>query len=178
MLTLILVIALVLGAVLLYFKNGRGEILDTRTAFIALRFILILFILFRPRFIDESGVAFKFKNSGPSVGKISLSNFELLFFGNQYFLRSEGNLENFALMLNQPKLAVSTFVKENFKDSFGELMNKNRVNYFKSLLQSKQHESFTIEALSEMAGFKNRQSMYNSFKKYEGNSPSDYLNNL
>lgn len=172
----IFIVTLFFSAIIFYFNNERSYMLDTRIAFIVLRFIIILFILFRPRFIDESGFNFKFKNA--SVNKVSLANFEFLFFGNQYFLNSEANLEDFALKMNKSKSEINTFIKENFNDSFGELLNKNRVNYFKSLLQSKQNEAFTIEALSEMSGFNNRQSMYNSFKKYEGTSPSEFLNNL
>lgn len=172
----IFIFTLYFSASIFYLKNERSMMLDTRIAFIVLRLMIILFILFRPRFIDESGFNFKFRN--PSVNKVSLANFEFLFFGNLYFLKSEANLEDFALKMNKPKSEINTFIKENFNDSFSELLNKNRVNYFKSLLQSKQHEAFTIEALSEMSGFNNRQSMYNSFKKYEGTSPSEFLNNL
>jgi len=80
--------------------------------------------------------------------------------------------------MNHTKGEVSEFIKSQFKDSFQELLNRNRVTYFKELLKSRQHESFTIEALSEMSGFNNRQSMYNAFKKYEGCSPSEYITNL
>ena len=172
----IFIVTLFLSAIIFYFKKEMSYIIDTRMAFIVLRFIIILFILFRPRFIDESGFSFKFKN--PSVNKVSMANFEFLFFGNHYFLKSDANLEDFALKMNKSKSEINTFIKENFNDSFSELLNKNRVNYFKSLLQSKQHEAFTIEALSEMSGFNNRQSMYNAFKKYEGTSPSEFINNL
>ena len=87
-------------------------------------------------------------------------------------------MDNFALMLNHTKAEVSDFIKKQTNDSFIELINKNRITYLKELLKSKQHESFTIEALSEMSGFNNRQSMYNSFKKFEGCSPSEYINCL
>ena len=112
------------------------------------------------------------------MNSLSLSNFEFLFYGNQYFLHSEANLDDFSLKLNHSKTEVSNFIKTQMGDSFIELLNKNRINYFKELLKSKHHETFTIEALSQMSGFNNRQSMYNSFKKYEGCSPSDYINYL
>lgn len=85
---------------------------------------------------------------------------------------------DFALKLNKTKGEVSAFIKDQFNDSFSEILNKNRVTYFKELLNSKQYESFTIEALSEMSGFSNRQAMYVAFKKYEGCTPSDYIDNL
>ena len=150
---------------------------DSRWIYILNRFTIILFIFFRPRFIDEIGISF-LKSPSLANGQITLQNFELLFYFNQYFLKSDANLDNFALMLNHTKAEVSDFIKKQTNDSFIELINKNRITYLKELLKSKQHESFTIEALSEMSGFNNRQSMYNAFKKYEGCSPSEYINSL
>ncbi len=162
----------------LFYSNGSMKLVDSRGIRAIYRVVLILFILFRPKFIDESGFAFSINHIKNANDQVSLQNFEFLFYGNQYFLQPDANLENFALRLNHTKSEVLDFIKKQTSDSFTELVNKNRINYFKEMLKSKQHESFTIEALSEMSGFNNRQSMYNAFKKYEGCSPSDYINNL
>ena len=114
----------------------------------------------------------------PAEGALTFTNFEFLFFGNMYYLNVNANIDDFSLKLNKAKSEVEFFIRSHFKESFNELLNKNRVNYFKELLRSNQNESFTIEALSEMSGFGNRQSMYNAFKKYEGCTPSDYIDNL
>ena len=100
------------------------------------------------------------------------------FYSDGTQLKASANLEDFALKLNKSKGEVSAFIKDQFNDSFSEILNKNRVTYFKELLNSKQYESFTIEALSEMSGFSNRQAMYVAFKKYEGCTPSEYIDNL
>ncbi len=176
--SLLIVLFVVILAALLYFKKISSNVIDTRIAYILFRFLAISFILFRPKFLDEFGYELKLSFINPLNRNLSLSNFEFLFFGNQYFLNPDANLEDFALKMNKSKSEINSFIKENFNDSFSELLNRNRVNYFKNLLQSKQHEAFTIEALSEMSGFNNRQSMYNAFKKYEGKTPSDYINNL
>lgn len=163
---------------ILYTFDITFKHLESRRFFIIYRLILILFIFFRPKFIDE--MDFSFKKLAPLArnSKISLQNFEFLFYINQYFLKSDANLEDFALLLNHSKTEVSDFIKNQTNDSFVELVSKNRINYFKELLRTKQHESFTIEALSEMSGFNNRQSMYNAFNKYEGCSPSEYISNM
>jgi len=161
----------------LYLKQITLNSLDSRIIFIIYRFILFLFIFLRPKFIDDIGVSYMIFS--PFVkGQISMQNFEFLFYHNNYFLRPDANLEDFALKLNHTKTEVVDFIKNQTNDSFIELVNKNRITYFKNLLKTKQHDSFTIEALSEMSGFNNRQSMYNSFKKYEGCSPSEYINNI
>lgn len=128
--------------------------------------------------MDESDFSYSLKRSAPIKLGISLSDFEFLFYSNYYFLQSNASLDDFALKLNHTKTEVLAFLKFQTNDSFIELLNRNRIKYFKELLKSNRQDSFTIEALSEMAGFNNRQSMYNAFKKLEGRSPSDYINKL
>jgi len=173
-----LVFLTVVVSLVLYIKQIILKQFDTRWLYIPYRFVLILFIFLRPKFIDEVGVSFKKFSPIVRKGQISVQNFEFLFYINQYFLKTDANLEDFALMLNHNKAEVSDFIKKQTDYSFIELINKNRITYFKELLKTKQHESFTIEALSEMSGFNNRQSMYNAFNKYEGCSPSEYISNL
>ena len=151
---------------------------DTRILYISIYLILLLFVLFRPKFMDESDFSYSLKRSAPIKLGISLSDFEFLFYSNYYFLQSNASLDDFALKLNHTKTEVLAFLKFQTNDSFIELLNRNRIKYFKELLKSNRQDSFTIEALSEMAGFNNRQSMYNAFKKLEGRSPSDYINKL
>jgi YesN/AraC family two-component response regulator len=128
--------------------------------------------------MDESDFSYSLKRSAPIKLGISLSDFEFLFYKNYYFLQSNASLDDFALKLNHTKTEVLAFLKNQNIDNFTELLNRNRIKYFKELLQSNKLDSFTIEALSEMAGFNNRQSMYNAFKKLEGGSPSGYISNL
>lgn len=161
----------------IYLNQMNLNSIDSRFVFILYRFILFSFIFLRPKFIDDVGISY-IKISPFAKGKISVQNFEFLFYFNHYFLRSDANIEDLALKLNHTKTEVVDFIKIQTNDTFIELVNKNRITYFKNLLKTKQHESFTIEALSEMSGFNNRQSMYNAFKKYEGCSPSEYINNI
>ena len=173
----ILVLIAIVASLLFYMNQITFKMFDSRLIYIPYRFILILFIFLRPKFIDEIGVSY-LKSSPLVKGRISLQNFEFLFYFNQYFLKSDANLEDFSIMLNHTKSEVTEYIKIQTTDSFNELVNKNRINYFKEMLKTRQHESFTIEALSEMSGFNNRQSMYNAFNKYEGCSPSEYINSL
>lgn len=177
-LIIIVVISLISFPVLLYYHKISSPFIDTRKAYIAIRLILIAFVLVRPKFLDESGYTSNFFVVKPNEDTLTFSNFEFLLYGNMYFLNVDANIEDFSLKLNKTKSEVDFFIRSHFKESFNELLNKNRVKYFKELLNSKQNESFTIEALSEMSGFSNRQSMYNAFKKYEGCTPSDYISNL
>jgi len=163
---------------LMYYKKVSIPAFDSRAVISFVRLLLLLFVLFRPKFLNESGYTVKINKIIGTKNYLSVSNFELLFYANSYFLNGNANLEDFALKLNKTKGEVSAFIKDQFNDSFSEILNKNRVTYFKELLNSKQYESFTIEALSEMSGFSNRQAMYVAFKKHEGCTPSEYIDNL
>jgi AraC-like DNA-binding protein len=171
-------ITIQITGLLMYYKKVAIPIFDSRAIVSLVRFLLLLFILFRPKFLNESGYTAKINKMISTKNYLSVSNFELLFHANSYFLNANANLEDFALKLNKTKGEVSAFIKDQFNDSFSDILNKNRVTYFKELLHSKQYESFTIEALSEMSGFSNRQAMYVAFKKYEGCTPSEYIENL
>ena len=151
---------------------------DIRLLYITLYFILFLFILVRPKFIDEVDFSYSFNIAVISKNVIKFQDFEFLFYASHYYLQSEASLEDFSLKLNHSKDQVKDFLKSHTNDNFSDLLNKNRIKYFKELLKSNKQDSFTIEALSEMAGFGNRQSMYNAFNKYEGCSPSEYISSL
>ena len=176
-LTIFIVLMSVSNLLFLKFKVSSVQI-DARILYVVVYIILLLFILFRPKFIDESDFSYSLKRLTPTKMGINVLDFEFLFYSNHYFLQSNASLDDFALKLNHSKTEVLAFLKSQTNDSFIELLNRNRIKYFKELLKSNKQESFTIEALSEMAGFNTRQSMYNAFKKLEGRSPSDYINKI
>jgi len=148
---------------------------DSIITLFIMRFYILVFILFRPKFLDDDKYARSF-NQLIAINKgVTFNNFEFLFYSNNYYLNPEANLEDLALKLNATKNEVAEFLKNEIDENFIELLNKNRVEYLKELLKAKKYESFTIEALSEMSGFNNRRSMYNSFKKYVGVTPTEFI---
>jgi AraC-like DNA-binding protein len=151
---------------------------DSITSLFYVRVALLLFILFRPRFLDDDSIALSFNDLFLKKNAISFEDFEFLFYKNHYYLNIEANLDDFALKLNHSKEDVLQFVSVQLDQSFSELLNQNRVEYLKQLLRSKKYESFTIEALSEMSGFGSRRSMYNYFNKYVGMTPSEFINSI
>jgi AraC-like DNA-binding protein len=151
---------------------------DTRFMYILIYFILILFVLLRPKFIDEADFSYSISKFSPQQSLINAQDFDFLFYFNHYYLQLDANIDDFALRLNHSKVEVLDFLKIQTTDSFTDLLNKNRIKYFSDLLRSKKQDSFTIEALSEMSGFKSRKTMYNTFNKYHNMTPSEFINNL
>ena len=142
------------------------------------RFLFILFILFRPKFLDDDKYAVSFNQMLSRTKGIVFKEFDFLFYANHYYLQPNANMDDLALKLNVTKNELSIFLKNEIQENFTELLNKNRVEYLMELLKAKKYESFTIEALSEMSGFNNRRTMYNAFNKYVGQTPTEFIQSL
>jgi AraC-like DNA-binding protein len=151
---------------------------DTRVLNSMVYSLLLVFVLFRPRFIDEADFSYTINKFSPQQSIINAQDFDFLFYFNHYYLQLDANIDDFALKLNHSKVEVLDFLKIQTTDSFTDLLNRNRIKYFTDLLRSKKQDSFTIEALSEMSGFKSRKTMYNTFNKYHNMTPSEFINKL
>lgn len=151
---------------------------DTRVLNSMAYSLLLVFVLFRPRFIDEADFSYTISKFSPQQSVINAQDFDFLFYFNHYYLKLDANIDDFALKLNHSKVEVLEFLKIQTTDSFTDLINRNRIKYFTDLLKSKKQDSFTIEALSEMSGFKSRKTMYNTFNKYHNMTPSEFINKL
>jgi len=178
LISFILLIIIQTIIVLLYVKGISTFYKDSIITLFLIRAFILVFILFRPRFLDDDSISKSFNDLYTKSSAISFDDFEFLFYKNQYYLKGEANFDDFALKLNRTKEEVSDFLKSQLDQNFTELLNQNRVEYLKQLLRSKKYESFTIEALSEMSGFGTRRSMYNYFNKYVGMTPSDFINSI
>jgi AraC-like DNA-binding protein len=151
---------------------------DTRLLNSMVYSLLLVFVLFRPRFIDEADFSYTINKFSPQQSIINAQDFDFLFYFNHYYLKLDANIDDFALKLNHSKAEVLDFINIQTTDSFTDLINRNRIKYFTDLLKSKKQDSFTIEALSEMSGFKSRKTMYNTFNKYHNMTPSEFINKL
>jgi AraC-like DNA-binding protein len=160
-------------------KNGKIPLFDNSMIIIFLhRFMFILFVLYRPKFLDDDKYARPFNQILVKSTGLNFKNFEFLFYSNHYYLRQDASLEDLALKLNISKNQLLDFLKNELDEHFTELINKNRIQYLREMLKAKKYESFTIEALSEMSGFNNRRSMYYAFNKYIGMTPTEYIESI
>ena len=178
---LLAILVLILFNVYFFVLFLKGNTLLYNNLYITLftmRFYLIVFILFRPKFLDDDKLSIFFNEILVNPKNLSFQKFEFVFYTNHYYLLPDANIEDLALKLNVSKNELSIFLRDEIEENFAELLNKNRVEYLKELLNAKKYESFTIEALSEMAGFNNRRTMYNAFNKYVGLTPTEFIKSL
>ena len=68
-------------------------------------------------------------------------------------------------------------VNSEFGINVNDLVNRYRVEEIKEKLVDPEFQHYRIEAIALDAGFANKASFYNAFKKQEGCTPTEYLNN-
>ena len=140
----------------------------------------LLYILYRPDFLNRTKLkvslndTFNFK----SVQDLKLSEFTGHFFHKTYYLNSEANIKELAENIGTYEILLQDYIKEQYGMTFTELVNKSRVDYFVSLVNSKNYHHYTIEALSVMCGFNSRQNLQKAFKTYHGGTPSDLIKSV
>ena len=69
---------------------------------------------------------------------------------------------------------ISAVVNVKFHMNYTSFVNKYRVEEAMTLLADKRYANLTIEQISDMVGFSNRQSFYASFFRVLGITPRDY----
>ena len=69
---------------------------------------------------------------------------------------------------------VSAVMNVRFHMNYTSFVNKYRIEEAMSILVDKRYQDLSIEEVSDMVGFANRQSFYASFYKIMGITPRDY----
>jgi len=86
-----------------------SHLLDSRFVLFMVRLILLLFIAYRPKYLDDNVANLKINELFVKPNAISFEDFEFLFYTNQYYLNLDANLDDFALKLNRSKEDFSIF---------------------------------------------------------------------
>lgn len=95
------------------------------------------------------------------------------------FLVKDCTLELVAKACKTNSKYLSKIILVTYDERFPEYINKKRIVYILEQLQSNLDlRKYTIEALSDMAGYRSKTSFGNAFKSYTGLTPSVYLMQL
>lgn len=69
---------------------------------------------------------------------------------------------------------ISAVVNVRFHMNYTSLVNYHRIREAMSILVDRRYRDLTMEEISDMVGFSNRQSFYASFYRINGMTPRDY----
>jgi AraC-like DNA-binding protein len=171
---------LILGAGILnnfasIFLTGQDYVIRSNSLIIHMS--ICIFLFYRPAFLNRTELSImlgkSFRKKVEDV--IVADNFIFEFYTSSYFVNKDAFLDELAKKLQVGKVELSEYIYETTKISFSDLVNKSRIGYFITLIESNKYNDYTIEALSELSGFGTRQSLYRNFKKFHGGNPSDLI---
>jgi ligand-binding sensor domain-containing protein/AraC-like DNA-binding protein len=91
------------------------------------------------------------------------------------FLDPGIKISHVATALKCTPLDVSRVLNTTKRQGFADFVNGYRVNEFKRKVALKEHEKFTLVALSGQCGFNSRSSFFRIFKHHTGMTPVEYL---
>lgn len=98
--------------------------------------------------------------------------------GEQAFLKTGFSISDLSDAVGHPVHQISAYLNSHLGVNFNEYINSYRINYLLEKLKENQDwQKFTLEALGQKAGFSNRFTFLNAFKKVTGETPSLYLKN-
>ncbi len=73
---------------------------------------------------------------------------------------------------------LSAYFNKRCNQSFNDFINQIRVDHCTQKIDSGEHESKTLEALSKESGFQSRSTFIRAFKKSKGMTPSEYIGGI
>lgn len=91
------------------------------------------------------------------------------------YLDPDFNLNSLSTALGSPKNSISKAIADS-GDSFRKLLNRYRVNHFKSLAMAGENSHLSLLGLALESGFNSKASFNRAFKEETGATPSQFLN--
>lgn len=92
------------------------------------------------------------------------------------FLQSDLTIHEFSKLVGSNSKYVSNVLNTEFEQNFATFINSYRIEKAKEYLRGKETSNYTIEVVSEMAGFHSKSAFNKAFKNIVGVTPSTYKN--
>lgn len=122
----------------------------------------------------------KYENSPLTNGDIKLYWKELnLLMTREKLYRTHGlKISELAKLLDIPSQYVSQVISVNTDSSFYDFINRFRVEEIKLKIESGEHLTSTLLAISHDAGFNSKTTFNTVFKRLTGSTPTQFINKL
>jgi len=79
-------------------------------------------------------------------------------------------------LIGEPSYMISQVINEKMEVSFYDWIAKYRVEEAKKLLKDPKTEQYTVEQIAEEVGYNSKSAFNKAFKKFTGQTPSEYKN--
>jgi len=129
---------------------------------------------------STSGPPSQYKKSGLKPADIDRieSSLTRVMVEQKIFLRETLSLPQLAKELNTHSTYLSQVINDRFKQNFYDFVNAYRIEEFKALVDDPKNRIMTIAALAQDCGFASKASFNKSFKKFNQQTPSEYISSL
>lgn len=171
----------------IFFLAPAHQWLLTSVAVLGFFFSMSLILFSKPyilygAYLNDADVTETTKKQGqPNLQPERVRDLQLRFesyISEQHYLNPNTSLKEVASRLNIPSYVLSIFIHQVYQMHFNDVINSHRVRYVSEGLANEQWDELTLEAVGEMAGFNNRITFLNAFKKFTGVTPSQYVKNI
>ena len=96
-------------------------------------------------------------------------------FDDCFFLIAEADINDFCKKLNWLPEEVNAFVEKNYHQTFNQLIEKNRVDYFIVLVKNAKVAQMSLDELATASGFACRHDLQRCFAQYHGGTPAEFI---
>jgi len=143
------------------------------TSILILSAIIILNLL---RYNKQKKIRGKYKTISLNAEKAdqTLRKLNQIIDENKFYLNPDITLKDLAKDLHIHPNHLSRLINENFKLSFNDFVNKYRIAEAKNLLTDPENKNRTILELMYTCGFYSKSTFNTAFKKFTGQTPSEY----
>ena len=108
------------------------------------------------------------------LGTLVTDKFEV----DKVFLNEQLSLQSFSVEVGLPASTLSRIVNQQFGSSFTNIVAQYRLQEAKKIIRDTEEENIKLIDIAYDCGFNNKVSFYRTFKKWEGISPSDYVQKI
>ncbi len=110
--------------------------------------------------------------------KVIIDNVHQIIDKEKKFTDPEFNIQKLSSEIGLGSKELAEFFNEELNTSFSDFLHRKRIDEFKRLLQLDLEQSYSLEGIALLAGFKSKATFYRIFKKMEGITPSKYNEKL
>ena len=96
----------------------------------------------------------------------------------KFYLEADPSLDALVKKLNSNRTYVSQSISRNTEMNFSSFVNTFRVEEAKRIMADDSSKTWSLEAIAEKSGFKNRISFFQAFKKVTGLSPAIFMKKI
>ena len=113
-----------------------------------------------------------------SEASVLISELNELMNNKKLYLDCQLNLKTLAEALNTNTHRLSQSLNEYQGENFFDFVNRYRIEEVKKRMADPESEKFKIIAIAYDCGFNSRSGFYNSFRKFTGQTPTDYMSSV